>query len=217
MIYRSLRPAALVRAAVVFAALLFATDFADAADSVLYRLFLQDGTSIISYGEFARVAGRVVLSIPLGDSAQSPTLQLISIPEASVDWQRTDRYSQAVRAKRYGETRGESDFAMLSARVTEALNQIALTPDPARRLAMAVEARGNLARWPLENFGYRATDVSQLVGMLDEGISELRVAAGPSNFCFSLVANRAGPPPGGMPPQPRFLGKKGQGGPPTGG
>ncbi|MBW8713457.1 MAG: hypothetical protein JF632_05160, partial [Acidobacteria bacterium] len=159
MIYRSLRPAALVRAAVVFTVLLFATDFADAADSILYRLFLQDGTSIISYGEFARVAGRVVLSIPLGDSAQSPTLQLISIPEASVDWQRTDRYSQAVRAKRYGETRGESDFAMLSARVTEALNQIALTPDPARRLAMAVEARGNLARWPLENFGYRATDV----------------------------------------------------------
>ena len=204
MIYRSLRPAALVRAAVVVTALMFATDFADAADSVLYRLFLQDGTSIISYGEFARVAGRVVLSIPLGDSAQSPTLQLISIPEASVDWQRTDRYSQAVRAKRYGETRGESDFAMLSARVTEALNQIALTPDPARRLAMAVEARGNLARWPLENFGYRATDVSQLVGMLDEVISELRVAAGQSNFDLSLVANVAVPTPEELLPEPSF-------------
>ncbi|MBW8895708.1 MAG: hypothetical protein JF613_05945 [Acidobacteria bacterium] len=183
---------------------MFATDFADAADSVLYRLFLQDGTSIISYGEFARVAGRVVLSIPLGDSAQSPTLQLISIPEASVDWQRTDRYSQAVRAKRYGETRGENDFAMLSARVTEALNQIALTPDPTRRLAMAVEARGNLARWPLENFGYRATDVSQLVGMLDEVISELRVAAGQSNFDLSLVANVAVPPPEELLPEPSF-------------
>ncbi|MBW8713269.1 MAG: hypothetical protein JF632_04200 [Acidobacteria bacterium] len=204
MIYRSLRPASLVRAAVVFTALMLATDFADAADSVLYRLFLQDGTSIISYGEFARVAGRVVLSIPLGDSAQSPTLQLISIPEASVDWQRTDRYSQAVRAKRYGETRGENDFAMLSARVTEALNQIALTPDPTRRLAMAVEARGNLARWPLENFGYRATDVSQLVGMLDEVISELRVAAGQSNFDLSLVANVAVPTPEELLPEPSF-------------
>ena len=104
--------------------------------------------SIVSYGEFARVADRVVLSIPLGDPAESPALQLISIPEVSVDWERTDRYSDAVRAKRYGETRGENDFAMLSARVTEALNQIALTSDPARRLAMAVEARGNLARWP---------------------------------------------------------------------
>ena len=162
---------------------------AQAADSVLYRLFLQDGTSIISYGEFARVAGRVVLSIPLGDPSQSPALQLISIPETSVDWLRTDRYSQSVRAKRYGETRGESDFAMLSARVTEALNQIALTSDPARRLAMAIEARGNLARWPHENFGYRATDVGQLVGMLDEVISEPRVAAGQSSFDVSLVAN----------------------------
>jgi len=175
-----------------------------AADSVLYRLFLQDGTSIVSYGEFARVAGRVVLSIPLGDPSKSPTLQLISIPETSVDWLRTDRYSQAVRAKRYAETRGESDFAALSARVTEALNQIALTSDPARRLAMAVEARGNLAKWPAENFGYRAADVSQLVGMLDEVISELRVAAGQSSFDLSLVANVTPTAPEAVLPEPGF-------------
>ncbi len=176
--------------AVIAIAVILGTS-AHAADSVLYRLFLQDGTSIISYGEFARVAGRVVLSIPLGDPSQSPALQLISIPESSVDWLRTDRYSQAVRAKRYSETRGESDFASLSARVTEALNQIAQTPDPQRRLAMAIEARGNLARWPSENFGYRAADVAQLVGMLDEVISELRVAAGQTSFDVSLVANVA--------------------------
>ena len=69
------------------------TDVA-AADSMLYRLFLRDGTSIVSYGEFARVADRVVLSIPVGDPAATPTLQLISIPDASVDWERTDRYSR---------------------------------------------------------------------------------------------------------------------------
>ncbi len=189
--------------AVVAIALTFGTS-AHAADSVLYRLFLQDGTSIISYGEFARVAGRVVLSIPLGDPSQSPALQLISIPETSVDWGRTDRYSQAVRAKRYAETRGESDFAMLSARVTEALNQIAQTPDPTRRLAMAVEARGNLARWPYENLGYRAADVAQLVGMLDEVISELRVAAGQSSFDVSLVANVAMATPEELPSAPTF-------------
>ena len=161
----------------------------DAAESVLYRLFLMDGTTLISYGEFARVADRVVFSIPLGDTTESPALQLVSIPQSSVDWERTDRYSDAVRARRFAETRGESDFAGLSSRVTDALNQIALTSDPARRLAMAVEARGNLARWPGENFGYRATDVGQLVGMLDEVISELRVAAGQSSFDVSLVAN----------------------------
>lgn len=176
----------------------------EAADSILYRLFLRDGTSIVSYGEFARVADRVVLSIPVGDPAASPNLQLISIPDTSVDWERTDRYSDAVRAKRYGETRGESDFAMLSARVTEALNQIALTSDPARRLAMAVEARGNLARWPFQNFGYRAADVSQLVSMLDEVISELRVAAGQSSFDVSLVANITVSNPEELLPAPGF-------------
>jgi len=160
-----------------------------AAESVLYRLFLMDGTTLISYGEFARVADRVVFSIPLGDTAESPALQLVSIPQASVDWERTNRYSDAVRARRFAETRGESDFAGLSSRVTDALNEIALTRDPARRLAMALEARGNLARWPSENFGYRAAEVGQLVGMLDEVISELRVAAGQSSFDVSLVAN----------------------------
>jgi hypothetical protein len=185
-------------------ALIGCTATAGAADSILYRLFLRDGTSIVSYGEFARVADRVVLSIPVGDPAASPNLQLISIPDASVDWERTDRYSDAVRAKRYGETRGESDFAMLSARVTEALNQIALTSDPARRLAMAVEARGNLARWPYQNFGYRAEDVSQLVAMLDEVISELRVAAGQSSFDVSLVANVTVPKPEELLPVPGF-------------
>jgi hypothetical protein len=73
--------------------------------------------------------------------------------------------------------------------VTEALNDIRLTPDPARRLAMAEEARRNLARWPTENFGYRAAEVTELVSMLDEVVSELRVAAGQTGFELSLVAN----------------------------
>ena len=177
---------------------------ADAAESVLYRLFLMDGTTLISYGEFARVADRVVFSIPLGDTTESPSLQLVSIPQSSVDWERTDRYSDAVRARRFAETRGESDFAGLSSRVTDALNQIALTSDPARRLAMALEARGNLARWPSENYGYRATDVAQLVGMLDEVISELRVAAGQSSFDLSLVANVTPPAAEELLPAPGF-------------
>jgi len=201
MTYRTFRPE---RVAGLLLALMCAATAARAADSVLYRLFLNDGTSIVSYGEFARVAGRVVLSIPLGDPSQSPPLQLISIPETAVDWLRTDRYSDAVRAKRYSETRGETDFALLSNRVTEALNQITMTSDPARRLAMAIEARGNLARWPSENFGYRAADVAQLVGMLDEVISELRVAAGQSSFDVSLVANVTASPPEELLAAPTF-------------
>jgi hypothetical protein len=200
------RPAGTVRAALGAVALAAVCAIAsaarvEAADSVLYRLFLMDGTTLISYGEFSRVADRVVLSIPLGAS-ESPTLELVSIPEASVDWERTDRYSEAVRAKRYAETSGENDFAGLSNRVAEALNQIALTSDPARRLAMAVEARGNLVRWPANNFGYRASDVAQLVGLLDEVISELRVAAGQSSFDLSLVAHVTPAPPADLLPAP---------------
>ncbi|MEO8074695.1 MAG: hypothetical protein ABI818_00095 [Acidobacteriota bacterium] len=181
---------------------------------MLYRLFLSDGTTLVSYGEFARVAGQVVFSMPLGD-ADSPTadatgapaaprLLLVSIPDRSVDWDRTDKYSNAVRARRYGNTRGADDFAMLSGRVTEALNDIALTADPVRRLAMAREARANLARWPSENFGYRADEVGQLVSMLDEVIAELRIAAGQSSFDVSLVATATPEPPVDLLPDPDF-------------
>ncbi len=176
----------------------------DAAEAVLYRLFLMDGTTLISYGEFSRVADRVVFSIPIGATDETPALELVSIPQAAVDWHRTDRYSEAVRARRYAETGGENDFARLSVRVAEALNQIALTSEPRRRLAMAVEARGNLARWPAENFGFRAADVAQLVAMLDEVISELRVAAGQSSFDLTLVANVTPSFPDPLLPEPSF-------------
>jgi len=177
-----------------------------AAESVLYRVFLIDGTPLVSYGEFSRVADRVVFSTPVGSIEESPDLQLVSIPESSVDWDRTDQYSNAVRAQRYGETRGEEDFAILGGRVTEALNLIALTRDPARRLSMALEARGNLARWPTQNFGYRAGDVAQLTGMLDEVISELRVAAGQSSFDVSLMATTAPSSAPELLPAPDFRG-----------
>ena len=184
----------------------------DAAEAVLYRLFLMDGTTLISYGEFSRVADRVVFSIPLGATEEAPALELVSIPQTAVDWERTDRYSEAVRARRYAETSGENDFARLSVRVAEALNQIALTIEPRRRLAMAVEARGNLARWPADNFGFRAADVAQLVAMLDEVISELRVAAGQSSFDLTLVANVTPSFPAPLMPEPSFRRQDGTGG-----
>ena len=192
-------------AAVALVLALVCASPAAAAESVLYRLFLIDGTTLVSYGEFSRVSDRVVFSIPVGQVEESPDLQLVSIPEASVDWERTDQYSNAVRAQRYGETRGDEDFALLGNRVTEALNLIALTRDPARRLAMAQEARGNLARWPAQNFGYRAAEVAQLTGMLDDVISELRVSAGQTSFDVSLVAT-TGPSLVELLPAPDFRG-----------
>jgi len=62
---------------------------------------------------------------------------MVTINESLVDWNRTDAYAAAVRARHYATTRGEEDFALLTGEVTRALNDIALMPDPLRRLAMA--------------------------------------------------------------------------------
>jgi hypothetical protein len=165
------------------------------ADALLFRIFLKDGGALVSYGEFARVGDRVVFSVPLGDVAADPKLQVLTIRESLVDWARTDAYANAVRAKHYADTRGENDYALLTGQVTAALNEIALTSDPKRRLAMAEEARRNLAAWPAANYGYKAADVAQLVAIFDDVIAELRVEAGVKGFALSLVANTLPPPP----------------------
>ena len=92
-----------------------------AAEALLYRIFLQDGSTLVSYGDFARVADRVVFSIPIGGlDGPAPTLHLVSISESSVDWDRTDRYAQATRARQYAATQGEADFDVLSTDVARA-------------------------------------------------------------------------------------------------
>jgi len=160
----------------------------DAADAAtLLRVFLRDGTSLLSYGEFARVADRVVFSMPI-DSTEDPPLQLIDIPADRVDWARTDRYADTARAARYTATQGESDYVALNNAVSRALNGVAFTPDPARRLAIVEEARKTLAEWPATHFHYRIGDVRQMLGMLDEAIADLRATAGGSRFDLSLVA-----------------------------
>ena len=195
---------------------------ARAADVVLYRLFLLDGATVVSYGDFARVAGTVVFSFPVaGIGSSSPTLRLVSLPESLVDWTRTDAYREAARAKQFAETRGEAEFSQLSTQVASTLNELAFTENPAQRLALAERARKTLAEWPAANFGYRAPDVAQLSGMFDEVISELRVAAGQSRFDVTLLANpasaaeradaagadRTGQHRAGLCPQPRVTGR----------
>src|SRR5215213_10441009 len=82
-----------------------------AADVLLYRLFLKDGSFVVSYGEYATVGGDVVFSMPIGPDLATPALQLITVASDSVDWPRTERYSQSVRYQHYARTRAEDDFA----------------------------------------------------------------------------------------------------------
>ena len=39
---------------------------AENTDAVLHRIFLSDGDTLVSYGEYVRVGDRVIFSIPLG-------------------------------------------------------------------------------------------------------------------------------------------------------
>ena len=167
-----------------------------AIDALLYRVFLRDGSTLVSYGDFARVADRVVLSIPLGSiEGPSPPLHLVSIAEAAVDWERTDRYAEAIRARHYAATQGEVDFEALSADVAKALNDVATITEPSQRLAVATSARQRLADWPAAHHGYRGRDVAQLATLLDDAIAELRVAAGLSRIDLTLVARAAAEAP----------------------
>lgn len=163
-------------------------------DATLFRVFLRDGSTLVSYGEFARVADRVVLSMPIGGSDRAPALELISIPASGVDWDKTDAYADSARAAKYAATSGPDDYAMLTIAVNNALAEISRTPEPDRKIAMALEARQNVTKWVAEHYGYRAEDAARMASLFDDVVNEVRTASGQPNYNLSLIANMAAPP-----------------------
>jgi len=155
--------------------------------ATLLRIFLTDGTSLVSYGEPARVDDRVVFSMPTA-STPNPPLHLINIAADKVDWERTNRYAAAARTAHYLETQADLDYAELSNRIAQALNDLTGTGDPARRLALAQDARKTLAAWPQDHYNYRQSEVRQMLSLLDEAIADLRASAGESAFNLDLLA-----------------------------
>ena len=139
--------------------------------------------------------------MPLGADQADPRLHLVSIPSATVAWTTTERCAESARYAHYAETRGESDFVLMSSEVARALNEIALTEDRQAQLRIAEQARNTLRVWPRRHYGYRANDVRQIVSLLDEAISEIRIAAGEQRFDLSFVAVAESPPR--MPRMPR--------------
>jgi hypothetical protein len=158
-----------------------------AEDALLLRLFLTDGTSLVSFGEFARVDDRVIFSMAVGGSVDEPRLQAVTVPAGSVDWPRTERHAASARYQRYAQTRGEEDFLRLSNDVAAVLNEVLLTSNRARALEIAQAARAQLISWPREHFGYRQRDIQEIVAVLDQAISDLRPVATPASFEVALV------------------------------
>lgn len=170
------------------------------ASRVLFRVFLSDGRVLASYGEWARVDDRVIFSIPTRLNSDPIELHLVNIPSGHVDWPRTELYAESVRAVAYAETRGEADFARFSSEVARTLNEVSRIADPGVRLATAERARQSLAEWPASHYGYRIGEVRQALDVLDEIISQLRVAVGQTRFDLALSAPLAVPPPPPLPP-----------------
>ena len=165
-----------------------ATTSSTAEDDALFRVFLTDGSSLVSYGELARVDDRVVFSMPTSASREQPQLHLVTLSADRVDWDRTTRYADSARATRYIGTRAEQDYAQLTDTVAQALNDVSQTQDASSRLQIVERARKTLADWPPKHFNYKQNEVRQMLGMLDEAIADLRAAAGLSRFDLSFVA-----------------------------
>jgi hypothetical protein len=156
-----------------------------------FRVFLKDGTSLVSYGELARVNDRVVFSMPTSADAKNPPLHLVNLASAHVDWERTNRYAESVRAARYMATMAEHHYATLTAEIAQALNDVGSNADPAKRLEIVERARKTLADWPGRHFNYKQAEIGQMVALLDEAIADLRAAAGVERFDLSLVTSTA--------------------------
>ncbi len=174
---------------------LLATAVEAATGPTLFRLFLKDGTALVSFGEFARLDDRVIFSMPLGGTAEQPRVYVATLPSSLVDWTRTDAYATSARSHWYANARGEEEFEQLSADVARVLNEVALLPDRQKGLQIAENARKALAEWPRAHFGYRQAEVREIVSLLDEAISELRASLGITSFDLAFVASAVDDPP----------------------
>ena len=179
--------------AVLWPCLLLTAAAAGDESATLLRVFLRDGTSLISYGEPAKVGERVVFSMPT-DPTPNPPLHLVNLPAERVDWERTDRYANAARQSHYLNTRAELDYTELSNQLAQTLTDVASMTDAAQRLATVERARQALSAWPAAHYNYRSAEVRQMLGLLDEAIADLRAARGASRFDISLSAFSEPPP-----------------------
>jgi hypothetical protein len=163
-------------------------------DAATYlRVFLEDGSSLVSYGEPALVGDRIVFSLPTSVAGADPQLQLVNLSAEYVDWDRTSRYAESARAARYLATHAETQYAQLTAELSRALNSVVLTSDAEDRLAVIEGAREMLAEWPANHFNYKQGEIQEMLGILDEALADLRAAAGIDEFDLSFVTSVENP------------------------
>jgi hypothetical protein len=82
----------------------------------------------------------------------------------------------------------------MSTRIARSLTEIAQGTNPNDQLRQAESARRELAEWPARHFGYKADEIRETLGVLDEVIAGLRAKATATRFDISLVAGVVPPP-----------------------
>jgi len=160
----------------------------------VFRIFLRDGSILSSYGEAAQVDNDLVFVVTQGRKGGVETHDLITVPLARVDMVRTLEYASALRAAKYGATRGEREYQEFTADIARAMAAIEESDDKDRRIGIAQVARSRLMSWPDSHYGYRAAELHQLATLLNEVIVELQAAKGISQFSLDFVANVAPAP-----------------------
>ena len=177
--------AAAVLAAAVICPLRAAAAAPDGA--TLLRVFLTDGTSIVSYGEPARVNDRVIFSMPTA-ATPNPPLPLVNLPAARVDWDRTMRSAAPARSSHYVETQAENDYATLSNDVASTLNEVMQTAEPAMRMRDCRGARRTLADWPAARYSYRSPRFASCSACSTRRSRICRRQRSPGRFSLNLSA-----------------------------
>jgi hypothetical protein len=86
-------------------------------------------------------------------------------------------------------TQADAHYAMLTAEIAQAINDVQATDAPAARLAIVERARRTLVEWPGRHFNYKQAEIADMVTLLDEAIAELRAATGGQQFDLSFVAS----------------------------
>lgn len=138
---------------------------------ILCRIFLDGGDGLTSYGDFAQVGDRTIFSLTVAPRTAGVgyRTQLMSLPSSRVDREMTERYAESARHAHYAETRGERDYAALSAEVAQALNALARPGDPTQQLVTTRATRERLVTWSRRSYGCREGDIREIVALLGRG------------------------------------------------
>ena len=150
---------------------------AEADPAPFSRIFLEHGEDLVAYGDYARVGGRVVFSLPLTAEPAAEGAQLVGIPAGTVDWETTERYAESVRDARHAAARGG---AVQVVALLDDAGAADAAGDGVRFSLVAAAARSRpmplLPPPSLQEIIARALTVARLTRVPEERIAILRAA-----------------------------------------